>query len=155
MQETVTVSNSSPIIIFSRIDQLELVHGIFNKIIIPAAVREEVFGCQPIPPWITVQHVLEKNSRLTGIRLGLGETECIKLSIQISASRVLLDDLAARKIARTLGIKVMGSVGLLLLAKRNGLISEVRPILEAMIETDFRISERLFSSILQETGEEN
>ena len=153
MPETVTVSNSSPLIVFSRIDQLELIHRICNRIIIPPAVREEVFGSKPTPPWIMVQSVLERNPRLTGIRLGSGETEAIELSIQVNASRVLLDDLAARKIARSLGIKIIGSVGLILLTKQNGLISEVRPLLKAMIEADFRVSERLLSSILKEAGE--
>lgn len=155
MPETVTVSNSSPLIVFSRINRLELVHKTFKRIIIPPAVREEVFESKPMPPWIIVQPVHKINPRLTGIRLGLGETEAIELSIQVNASRVLLDDLAARKIARSLGVRIIGSVGLLLLAKRNGLISEVRPLLKAMTEADFHVSERLLSSILKEAGEEH
>jgi hypothetical protein len=71
----------------------------------------------------------------------------------MQATELLIDDLAARRLAQSLGIPIIGSLGLLLRAKQRGLVVVVRPLLEAMQSNDFRISEDLFTGILVAAGE--
>lgn len=66
---------------------------------------------------------------------------------------VILDDLSARRIAQQLQLKIMGTVGLLLRAKQQGIISEVKPILEALTAANFRISDAIIRKAIQLAGE--
>jgi len=75
------------------------------------------------------------------------------LALEIGAAELVLDDLPARRMAGSLHIAVIGSVGLLLRANERGLISEVRPLMKAMQSEDFRISDRVFDGILAAAGE--
>jgi len=71
----------------------------------------------------------------------------------MQATELLIDDLAARRLAQSLGIPIIGSLGLLLRAKQRGLVSAVRPLLETMQTEEFRISDDLFSEILMAAEE--
>jgi len=80
--------------------------------------------------------------------LGSGERAAIALAIQLSADFVVLDDLDARSSATDFGLTVIGSLGLLVRAKRSGLIDEVRPLADAMISHGLYASEALYRRIL-------
>jgi len=84
---------------------------------------------------------------------GAGEREAIALALEMQATELLIDDLAARRLAQSLGIPIIGSLGLLLRAKQRGLVSAVRPLLETMQTEEFRISDDLFSEILMAAEE--
>ena len=128
------VSNASPLIAFASIEQLSLLPAIFQSIVIPPAVAVEIapsiptlpLGCmftflqQPLPG-----PVLQRS-------LGAGEREALALAVEIRAERILLDDLPARRIARTLSLLVTGTAGVLLVARRHALIRRVRPHLDAL-----------------------
>jgi predicted nucleic acid-binding protein len=90
---------------------------------------------------------------MAAMRLGPGEREAIALAVELGADEIILDDLSARRMATSLGIPVIGTLGLLLRAKKRGLIREVRPLVEALQSQGFRISERVLSGILAAAGE--
>ena len=71
----------------------------------------------------------------------------------MQATRILLDDLPARRLVQALNIPAMGSLGILLLAKEQGLIPAIRPLIEAMQQADFRVSESVLLKILVAAGE--
>jgi predicted nucleic acid-binding protein len=73
----------------------------------------------------------------------------------VGAAWVVLDDLPARRLATGLGLPVIGTVGLLPMAKRFALLPEVRPSLEALIAVDFYVSPELFAFTLALAGEGN
>jgi predicted nucleic acid-binding protein len=73
--------------------------------------------------------------------------------LELQATLLLMDDLPARRLAQSLNIPVIGSVGLLLRAKEKGIIPAVRPLMEAMQSEEFRISHRVFTTILSAAGE--
>jgi len=75
------------------------------------------------------------------------------LAIEKNADIVILDDKDARKIARGFGLKVTGTIGVLMLAKRRGVIKEVKPLIEELIREGFRISDDLLKTILEEMNE--
>ena len=85
--------------------------------------------------------------------LGLGECGVIVLAEEIHAQRVIIDDRAARQIAQARGLPVIGTVGVLIVAKTRGIIPNVRDILDALRKHGMRISPRLYQQILTAAGE--
>ena len=146
------VSNTSPLIGLSNIGKLKILHDVFGKVVVPPAVQKE-FG-EELPEWITVK--APENKPLVQAlleSLGDGESEAIALAIEVNADFLILDDLKARKIARKLGLRVIGTAGLLLLAKKRGVINVVKPLLMELVEKGFRISNEVVDVILQSAGE--
>jgi predicted nucleic acid-binding protein len=84
--------------------------------------------------------------------LGLGEREAIVLARRLSLP-LLVDDLRARKEAEKQGIKVIGSLGIIYVAKRRGLIRSAKEILDSFISSGYYISNTLYSTFLEEIGE--
>jgi len=148
------VSNSSPLIALERIGRLELLHGLFDeRLAIPPAVAHEVYGNVEPPAWI---RVLPVNAPLDGTSsptLGAGEREAIALAIERSATLIILDDLPARRLAASRGLSVIGTVGLLLVAKRTGAIPAVVPLLDALAAAGFRLSVRVRDAAVAAAGE--
>ena len=106
------VPNSSRLIAFADIDQLNLLPAIFDSLLIPPAVAAEIAPSIPDPPeWLHVQSLKQAMPGLVLRRsLGAGEPEALALAIEARAERILLDDLPARGIARTLNLSVTGTV---------------------------------------------
>jgi predicted nucleic acid-binding protein len=150
----VRVVDSSPLIVFQRIGQLNLVRDLLEHVYIPIAVQREVFGNDLVPDWIEGRSLAQPlASQIVVARLGAGEREAIALALEMGAAELILDDLAARRLAQSLQLAVIGSAGLLLRAKEHGLIQRVRPLMQAMQDVDFHISERVFAGILAAAGE--
>ena len=83
-----------------------------------------------------------------------GEAEAIILAMELNAELLLMDERPGRTIALHYGINVSGVLGLLLEAKRKGLISAVKPVMDRLInEVEFRVSSQLYTVILQSAGE--
>lgn len=70
------------------------------------------------------------------------------------ASRLVLDDLDARRYAHKLGLPIVGTVGLLLAAKLRGEIAPLRPKLERLVNLGFRIHQQLIDKVLRAAGED-
>lgn len=148
----IVVSNTSPLIVLSNIGEFEILHRLFNKIIIPEGVAEE-FG-DSVPEWIEIRGV--KNRILVDLlreKLHRGEAETIALAIELDADLVIIDDKAARNTAQSLGLRVTGTVGLILLAKRRGYYDEIKPVIEKLVKKGFRLSKEIIENILREAGE--
>lgn len=145
----------SPLIIYQRIGQLDLLRAVFGSLVIPTAVRHEVFQAQTPPAWIQEQ-VLQQPiaSQIASARLGAGEREAIALALESNAALLILDDLPARRLAQALGIKVIGSAGILSRAKELKIVTRIRPLLEEMQKFDFRISDQVMEGILKAADEQ-
>lgn len=150
----IVVSNSSPLIALEQISRLDLVRSLFNTVIVPPAVVQEVSPRLVLPPWI-VEHSLTQPlaSRVLATSLGSGEREAICLALEQNANWLLLDDLPARRLAVALGIQVVGTLGVLVVAKRRGWITEIRSLLDALIQHGFYVAPALYSSVLIQVGE--
>jgi predicted nucleic acid-binding protein len=148
------VSNSSPLIALEQIGQLELLQSLFIEIVIPdQVVVETVTSVQP-RSWIRKESVsLPLLPAVQRPTLGLGEREAIYLAIEVKAGAILLDDDPARKLAAGLGLRVIGTAGVLILAKERQLIPAIRPCLDALIENRFFLSRTLYELILKRVGE--
>lgn len=151
------ISNSTPLIILGKIGELEILKNLYGEIIIPRAVFEEVtIKSDAIKnlSWIKIFEVQDKSDRkIYQAKLHEGEVEVIMLAKEISADLLIIDDNAAKKFAKFLGFKVTGTLGILLKAKSEKIISEVRPILEKMLAKNFYISEEILKLVLKTAKE--
>ncbi len=120
------VSNTTPLIALADIGQLELLHKLYDEVLVPEAVFNEVES-EPArtivlnAEWIKrikVHHPDRKS--LFSSRLHAGEVEAIILAEEENADLLLMDDNAAKKTAKYLGFQVTGSLGVLVKAKQNG-----------------------------------
>jgi predicted nucleic acid-binding protein len=149
------VSNTSPLIFLSHIDRLALLSSCFTKIFIPKAVVEE-FGNQQLPKEIEALDVSTEGKRLVDVEYGTlhqGELEAIQLADEVNADLVLLDDLLARKKAKSRNIAVMGTLGIFLCATRQGHMTAKTAAQEIDIlisEYDMYIASGLLRSVKRE-----
>lgn len=89
-----------------------------------------------------------------GTRLNIGEAEAIALAVEVKAIRLLIDQRLGRQAAKDLGLKITGVLGILLLAKRQKLITAVKPIMnDLVIQANFRMSSQLYADVLNAAGE--
>jgi predicted nucleic acid-binding protein len=81
--------------------------------------------------------------------LGAGEAQVLALALEVPGSLVLLDDRLARAVARMRNIRLTGTAGVLLKAKKEGHISAVAPLLDRLLQLDFRLSDAVKASVLK------
>jgi predicted nucleic acid-binding protein len=157
------VSNTSPITNLAAVNQLNLLQQLYGKVIIPEAVYIELTGTKIVPgtlevqtlEWIEVRSVTNPN-QVFALRQELdpGEAEAIGLALELNADRLLIDERRGRVIASRFGIKFIGVLGILVIAKQRGFIQAVRPILDEMMSSmKFRVSGMLYTRILQDVSE--
>jgi len=160
-EELLVVSNSSVIIAFARICRLDLLEKLFKEIVIPQGVWEEVTvegkpGREKILRAGFIHVKKASNGRLVALLEGFvdrGEAEAIVLALELNADLLLVDDRDARNLAKKLGLQVMGTLGVLALAKYRGLVREVKPIIDKLVGSGFWISSRILKEFLRELGE--
>lgn len=156
------VVNSGPLISLARIGQLELLPAVFEGIVLPRAVFDEVTRDRRLPgaeaiaraEWLSIVEVadLEAVERLSAW-LGAGESEVLVLAQQLGVTAAV-DERRARGLATTLGVPQTGTVGILLEAKRLGLIPAVTPLLDQLGASGVRLSPRLYEEARRLAGEE-
>jgi predicted nucleic acid-binding protein len=147
----VVVSNSSPLIALAGIQRLDLLPAIFESVLIPPAVAREISPSIPaLMPWLRIQapSVLPPGPLLRR-RLGAGEREALALAIELGADWIILDDLPARRSAEAAGLNVIGTLGMLVAAKRAFLLQAIRPELDALVRTSFFLSPQLYDELLR------
>ena len=148
------ICNSSPLIGLEQIQHLFLLENLFETIVVPPAVVAETENSVVLPPWIEVAALNEKIGPLIlRASLGPGESEAISLALETDARLIILDDRPARRLAQSLKLTVIGTLGLLLLAKRKELIPSVKPLIDGLIEFDFRVAPTLYEQLLADAGE--
>ncbi len=146
------ISDTSCLIVFAKINELDLLRRLFTEIVTTDEVADE-FG-QVLPDWISVQSVKNKYyQEELKLKVDSGEASAIALAVENHDSLLIVDDFMARKLATSLGIDIIGSIGILVKAKNEGVIVSVKPFFERIRNTDFRISDDLESAALKEAGE--
>lgn len=161
----IVVADSSVLIGLSSIGQLHLLKVLLNEeILIPSAVWSEVVeqgggrpGANQIKSsaWISVRKVNDSDLlRLLKKDLDAGESEAIALAKEIKAKLILLDERDARRIAQSLSLKTLGTVGVLIKAKQTGTIESLQEKLDALRDqAKFRISDSIYAIALESVGE--
>jgi predicted nucleic acid-binding protein len=87
-----------------------------------------------------------------GLIVDAGEAEAIAVA-RARAALLVIDDDRGRRLALRLGVDVKGTLGILVLAKRSGLLERVRPVVEALPQRGVYVSQRLIDAVLRELSE--
>ncbi|RKR82750.1 putative nucleic acid-binding protein [Mucilaginibacter gracilis] len=148
----VVITDTSCFIILEKIHALEFLNKIFDIVLTTPEIAFE-YG-HPLPSWVTIQRV--GNTKLQqqfNHLLDPGEASAIALAHETPCQYLITDDRAARKFAESLGLQVKGSVGVLIYAKQKGIIKAIKPYIQQIEKTNFRISTVLISRILEAAGE--
>lgn len=160
----IVVSNTLPIMNLAVAGHLNLLEQLYDKILIPEAVLQELSTIRSeqlgvltiqVPSWIEKRSVVNRSLvDALLLELGVGEAETIVLALEMKADLMLLDERRGRQVASRLGPRFIGLLGELLEAKRKGLIIAVKPVLDdVIVKAGFWISNHLYTRVLQEVGE--
>lgn len=148
----VIISDTSCFIVLTNIGELDLLHRLYGQIMTTPDIAAE-YGAA-LPPWVTIASATDKSRQpLLELQLDKGESSAIALALELPQSTVILDDYKARKIAARLGVPVTGTIGIIIKAKLTGIIPAIRPLLEKIKHTNFRLSADLELQALLTAGE--
>jgi predicted nucleic acid-binding protein len=145
------IADSTSLIGLERIGRLDLLQSLFEPILISPKVREE-FGVAV--EWLKVQ--MPSNPMFVNMLkfvVDEGEAEAIALALE-KGWQLIVDDRKARLWARRLGVRVIGTAGILVRAKRGDLVPSVKPLLESLKQAGFHLSSDLVAEVLRLAGEE-
>lgn len=154
MTERRWVVNASPLIFLAQINALPLLKHLAEEVRVPVSVRDEVLAKKPIelPHWLTLKEDLPLPSEIAGWDLGAGESQVL-IHALVSHSEAVLDDFQGRQCARALGVPMTGTLGVILRAKKSGLVPEARPLIEELLRRGLYLSKDLVEQSLSEIGE--
>lgn len=163
MKNIIVVSDTTAITHLARIGALTLIRQLYLTVYIPEAVYreltehgEEVPGAKEVcsNPWLKVKSVqnterVEAHSAV----LDPGESEAIALAQEINADLLIIDEKTGRAYAKSLGIEITGMIGILMIAKERKLITAIKPYLDRLIATRFKLGMGLYNQALELAGE--
>lgn len=154
------IVNSTPVIGLANIGKLDVLRQMYGTITIPQAVFDEIKSpsvqrqVNANRDWIVVEQINDSSQKqMYRAKLHAGEVEVMILAQEKKADLVILDDNAAKKTAKFLGLRVIGTLGILVLAKKRGYIKEVSPVLDALKRDGFFVSDDLCDLVLRQADE--
>jgi predicted nucleic acid-binding protein len=156
------VLNASPLISLAKIGQLQLIEELCPNPIIPRGVAQEIFqgpDHDPAKQWLAgvgknwIREVAGVNPAIIAWDLGQGESEVLSWAYTDPGYIAVLDDRAARNCGKALGVKVIGTIGIILLAKNEKKLAQVLPLLRQLEESGFRIDVNLLQAARELAGE--
>ncbi len=158
----IQVIDASPLIILGKAGLLKTLSPLAERWIVPETVMREVAKKSIVESLllqladqakVESRQAQAANPLVTVWNLDAGETEVITLALEQENRGVVLDDLQARKCATVLDIALIGSLGLVLRAKKEGLIDTAKPMIDTLIQSGLYIEQKLIDKILGSVGE--
>lgn len=157
------ICNATPLINFAAINRLDILKQVFGEVLIPQAVYNETtvsgylwsgFILQAVASgWLQV-HTVSNIDSIIPLELDDGEKEAIALALETGIHKILLDERDARKVAQSIGLRLIGTLGILLLAKEKQIITKVKPLLDGMIDVaQYWVNAKLYEQVLKQAGE--
>ena len=148
----VIVSDTSCLILFDKINRLELLSVLFGEIRVTQVVADEYSSV--LPDFFIVENPVNiKYQSILETFLDKGEASSIALCLEKENCLLIIDDYKGRKEAEQLRIEITGTIGLLILAKQLGYIDSIRNEIKKLQETNFRISESIIEHALKQCEE--
>lgn len=148
----IIIADTSCFIILKNTDELDILHKLYGTILTTIDIAIE-YG-ETLPDWVEILAVKDKQKQhLLEMQIDKGESSAIALAIETPNCTVILDDFKARKIADYLELNYTGTIGIIIKAKLNGIIPSIKPIIEKIKQTNFRISKELEVQALIEAKE--
>lgn len=156
----IIVSDTSSISNLLQIGLIDILHVLYGEITITPAVRRELYRLPDQEKqieqidWIKVKTPQDQGMVVQLLeKIDLGEAESIVLAMEEQAKYLIIDEYKGRMIADSLGIKIVGILGVLIQAKKREAISAVKPHIDQLIEIGFRLDKKLIEKVLKGLGE--
>lgn len=148
---TLIVSDTSPICYLYLIGILDLLPKLYGEIIIPPAVEAELLtNDSPVKDWMNQSsswlRIQSPSKLIPDLNLDEGESEAISLALELNADRLLIDERAGRSAAISHGLRVAGTLAVILDAAEKKLIDGM-DVIDRLQQTSFFASEELYSAI--------
>lgn len=156
------IVNASPLIFLSKLDHLDLLQVEADEVIVPDRVIAEIlaYGATDLTvqaiqktPWLRIVPTPLFPPTVTSWNLGDGETSVLSVALGESGAQVVLDDRPARLRAAQLGLTVLGTVGLVVLARQKGAIPAARPVIEELRRVGMYLTDEFVKRIYHLVGE--
>lgn len=148
----VVISDTTPLIIFQKLGKLDILEKVYGQLITTPEIALE-YG-DKIPDWIMVIPVMDtKYKKFLSTQLDIGEASAIALAAEMEDVLLIIDDLKARKLAKRLNFDITGTLGVIHKAKQMSIIKKVKPLLDQLVQTDFRISKKIINELLKLNNE--
>ena len=152
MPKRIIISDTSSLIALTNIRELEILKNVYGEVVITPEIAEE-YGLE-IPDWIIIEPVKDELTfKLLNLELDKGESSGIALALENESSLLIIDEKKGRAIAKKLGIKIVGILGVMIKAKETGVVDQIKPLIENLEKVDFRMSARLKARILKRVEE--
>ena len=157
----IVIADSSALVALSICQTLPMIEPLLGEVFVPESVYQEV-TIKNKPEAEALKDYLQSKVKKVNlnvypikntVNLGSGELEAIALYIDLSADLLIIDDARAKKAAYANGLEVMGSIGVLLLAKERKLIKAIKPLLVLLNASDIYLSSRIIEKALELAGE--
>lgn len=157
----IVVADAGPLIAFARLHQLGLLPQVFGRVFVTDVVFAECAGRADFPESPLIREALDKKQMVLctapdfsayAQKIDAGEASAIAVAIAYGCG-VLMDDKAGRKMAMNAGVPVIGTVGVLVLAKRKGFVPLVKPQLAKLADSGYFLSEEILAAALDASGE--
>jgi len=146
------ISDTSCFILLSNIGELDLLHRVYGQITTTIDIAYE-YG-EKLPDWVEIKEVKDKyRQQLLEMQIDKGESSAITLALETPDSTLILDDYKARRIAEQLRLSYTGTIGVIIKAKLMGLIPSIKPLLDKIRQTNFRVSVDIELQALKEANE--
>jgi len=158
------VINASPVILLAKAGLMERVSSLAETFVVPQPVADEIFSVRGENAAVRrlkgkgkpfIRPAVAELTELSGPEIGPGERAVISWAAAHRGFIAVLDDHEARVIAQRLGVKILGTIGILLRLKKAGLISEVKPHLLQIKKTGGYICDELFREAIRRAGEQS
>lgn len=162
MDNRVVVSNTTPLIALAWLKRLDLLPALFGNIHIPQAVYDEIvpnpeaIGAAELQAvsWLIISPVKDTLAvSLLLDQLDAGESEAIVLARELQAGLLLMDERRGRRRAMQANLNVVGTLGILIQARRQNMTGLLRPQLDRLRQLPFRMSEQLYQDVLKRVDE--
>lgn len=149
--DRIIISDTSCLIALSKIDKINLLKDLYHEVLITSEVYNE-FG-DSLPDWIIITEVQNKRKQKElEKRLDKGEASSIALALEMDNSTLIIDEIKGRKLAQSLNIDIIGTIGLIILSEKKGLVLDVASLILKLVNKGFRLSDSLINKIIENYG---
>ena len=146
------VSDTSCFIVLQNISELDLLRKVYGEVLTTETVAEE-FG-EDLPEWVKIESPKDKVKQLLlELQIDKGEASAIALALEKQDAILILDDRKARQVAEKLALEVTGTLGVIIKAKHKNIIASIKPLLDKLSATNFRLSKAIEEEALRQANE--
>ncbi len=161
MQEKPVIVNNTPLVALWELDHFSLLRDLYTEVWIPSVVEDEFLKVDSTArraslesaTWIKTVRLRHSQRTFTDTGLHRGESSVLALAVEYNARLVIIDERKARLYAQRIGLQVTGTIGVLLIAKENRLIGEIKPLINRLHERGLYMSSTLIDKALRLAGE--